>query len=96
MRVAHHHHAHLNEGGGYALALVLIALAGAVVEMATGPLFFWLLPRQWLGIHVVLAGLWLIVWAISTRARPVPGWISVITLAVTMLPVMGWLLVIGV
>ncbi|QTC89813.1 hypothetical protein [Brevundimonas goettingensis] len=96
MRTVAHHQGWRSEGGGYALALVLIALAGVVVEMATGPLFFWFLPRQWLGIHVVLAGLWLIVWAISTRARPVPGWIALITLGVTVLPVIGWLVVVGV
>jgi hypothetical protein len=90
MRVAHRE-SYVGEGGGYALVLVVIALAGVAVELATGPLFFWLAPRQWLGIHVVLFGLWLIVWAISTRVRPVPALVTLVTLVVSALPVIGWL-----
>jgi len=72
--------------------LMIIALAGVAVELATVPLFNALLPRQWLGVHVVLFGLWLIAWAISTRARVQPsGVVVAVTLTITALPVVGWL-----
>ncbi|NBW12613.1 MAG: hypothetical protein EBR82_31765 [Caulobacteraceae bacterium] len=72
--------------------LMVIALAGVAVELATVPLFNALLPRQWLGVHVILFGVWLIAWAISTRARNQPSAVVVaVTLTITVLPVFGWL-----
>lgn len=79
-------------GGGVVVVLMAIAAGGVVANWATGPFLAWLSPRQWLGIHLGLAGLWATVWVGWNRRRTAAVPVVIATFVVVIWPVARWLM----